>query len=153
MSTFVRVMSACVALGAALVGGLAFWRRNPRVGTNFVNSVVNPVILRRELAGGRKSELGTLEHVGRRSGVHRFTPVHPEPTVDGFRVVVPLGPQSEWARNVVAAGRCRLQLHDHTYELVRPEIVRPTDVDDLPRVVRRAMDALGFQYLKLRTAA
>ena len=153
MSALARLIAACVALVAALIAGVLFWRRNRRLGTSFVNSVVNPIILRQELAGGRKSELGTLEHVGRRSGVQRFTPVHPEPTVDGFRVLVPLGEQSEWARNVVAAGRCRLQVHDHTYELVRPTIVRPVEVRDLPRVVGRAMDALGFQYLELRTAA
>ena len=74
-----------------------------------------PRLLQRGLAGGAKSEIGTLEHFGRMSGVRRLTPVHPEPTPAGFRVMVPLGSHSQWARNVLAAGHCRLQLHDVVY--------------------------------------
>jgi len=37
--------------GAALVAAVGLWRRNPRIGTAFVNSVVNPALLRRRLAG------------------------------------------------------------------------------------------------------
>ena len=47
-------------------------------GPMFVNTVVNPRLLRRGLAGGGASEIGTIEHFGRRSGVRRLTPVHPE---------------------------------------------------------------------------
>ena len=59
--------------GAALVAAVGWWRRNPRIGTAFVNSVVNPALLRRGLAGYGRSEIGTLEHVGRKSGVRRLT--------------------------------------------------------------------------------
>ena len=85
------------------------------------------------------------------SGIRRLTPVHPEPTPDGFRVVVPLGARSEWARNVIAAGHCRLQLHGQVYELAEPILVSPGRVSGLPRVIRRAMAAVGFEYLRLRT--
>src|SRR3954464_2230351 len=108
MSAFAPLIGASRPLSAALSGGLVFWRHNRRAGTTFVNLVVNPMLLRRRLPGGKTPRPGPPQHVGRRSGVHRFTPVHPEPTVDGFRVVVPLGSESEWARNVVAAGRCRI---------------------------------------------
>ena len=97
------------------------------------------------------SEIGTLEHVGRTSGIRRLTPVHPEPTPDGFRIVVPLGPSSQWARNVLAAGHCRLQLHDRVYDLDEPAMVDAGEVDHLPWAVRGVMGALGFQYLKMRT--
>jgi deazaflavin-dependent oxidoreductase (nitroreductase family) len=153
MRAAVRIVAGCSALAAMLLGALMFWRRNPRIGTRLVNTVVNPALVGHGLAGGRTSEIGMLEHVGRQTGTHRFTPVHPEPTADGFRVVVPLGRKSEWARNVLAAGGCRLQLHDETFELDRPELLDPADVGDLPRVVRRTMSALGFEYLNLRAAA
>ena len=109
--------------GAALVAAVGLWRRNPRIGTAFVNSVVNPALLRRGLAGYGRSEIGTLEHVGRMSGVRRLTPVHPEPTPAGFRIIVPLGMRSEWARNVIAAGHCRLLLHDQVFDLDEPAMV------------------------------
>jgi hypothetical protein len=138
---------------AALVAAVGLWRRDPRAGTTFVNSVVNPALLRRGLAGTGRSEIGTLEHVGRRSGVRRLTPVHPEPTPGGFRIIVPLGTRSEWARNVVAAGHCRLLLHDHVFDLDEPAMVDAADAQDLPWPLRRVLAALGFRYLTLRTFA
>ncbi|HEY5630066.1 MAG TPA: hypothetical protein VIR16_11200 [Candidatus Limnocylindrales bacterium] len=142
-------VALCAAAGAAVVA----FRRNPRIGSAFVNTVVNPRLLQRGLAGGAKSELGTLEHVGRTSGIRRLTLVHPEPTVEGFRIMVPLGPNSHWARNVIAAGHCRLQLHETVYDLDEPAIIPAAEADHLPGPVRWLVGALGFQYLKLRTFA
>jgi deazaflavin-dependent oxidoreductase (nitroreductase family) len=145
------IVAVPVALGAIVVEAMRIWRRHPRVGTAFVNSVVNPVLLRRGLAGKGRSEIATLEHVGRRSGMKRLTPVHPEVTQNGFRIIVPLGTQSEWARNVMAAGHCRLQLHDQVFDLDEPAMVDAREAKDLPWPMRRAMAALGFKYLNLRT--
>ena len=139
------------SLGAVAGVAVVVWRRNPRVGSAFVNAIVNPALVRRGLAGGGASELGVLEHVGRRSGRHRWTPVHPEPTPDGFRIMVPLGPHSEWARNVLAAGHCRLRVHGVVYELDEPAMIAARDVETLPAPLRGLMASLGFQYLKLRT--
>ena len=143
--------AAPAAIGVAIVVVATMWRRHPRTGTGFVNAVVNPALVRSGLAGTGGSEIGTLEHTGRRTGVRRLTPVHPEPTANGFRIVVPLGTQSEWARNVIAAGHCRLTLHDRTFDLDEPTMVDAARVDDLPWVLRRIMGALGFRYLSLRT--
>ena len=129
------------------------WRRNPRMGTAFVNTVVNPLILRRGLAGGARSEIGSLEHVGRVSGVRRLTLVHPEPTPDGFRVLVPLGGKSQWARNVLAAGHCRMHLHDQVFDLDEPAMVSAPEAADLQWLVRRLMAALGIRYIRLHTFA
>jgi deazaflavin-dependent oxidoreductase (nitroreductase family) len=148
-----RKVVSLLALSAAVVVAVRAWRRNPRIGTAFVNSVVNPALLRRGLAGGQVSELGTLEHFGRRSGLRRLTPVHPESTKDGFRILAPLGPQSHWARNVVAAGHCRIHVHGQVFDLDEPAMVAAADAEDLPWVVRRLMTALGFQYAYLRTFA
>ena len=151
MRRIVVFFSASAALAAVTGGAVVVWRRNPRFGSAFVNAVVDPAFIRRGLAGRGRSEIGTLEHVGRRSGIHRLTPIHPESTVDGFRIMVPLGPHSEWARNVLAAGHCRLQLHDLVYDLDEPLMVPAGDIDDLPLALRAAMAALDFQYLKVRT--
>jgi deazaflavin-dependent oxidoreductase (nitroreductase family) len=147
------VLAVPVGIGAVVAVAARIWRRHPRVGTAFVNSVVNPVLLRRGLAGHRRSEIATLEHVGRRSGTKRLTPVHPEATQNGFRIVVPLGMQSEWARNVIAAGHCRIQLHDQVFDLDEPAMVDAGDATDLPWPLRRIMAGLGFKYLNLRLLA
>jgi deazaflavin-dependent oxidoreductase (nitroreductase family) len=151
MRRFAAVTVALSSLVAVVGGVYIVWRRNPRIGTAFMNTVVNPSLVRRGLVGGGGSEIGTLEHVGRRSGIRRLTPVHPEPTLEGFRIVVPLGSHSQWARNVLAAGHCRLQLHDVIYDLDEPTLISAGDADDLPSAVRGAMSAAGFQYLTLRT--
>ena len=91
------VLVAPLAIGTVLFGAARMWRHDRRVGTAFVNSVRDSVLLRRGLAGSGRSEIATLEHVGRRSGMKRLTPVHPEATQKGFRIVVPLGMQSERA--------------------------------------------------------
>jgi deazaflavin-dependent oxidoreductase (nitroreductase family) len=153
MRRIVAICGASAVLAALVTGTVVVWRRNPRIGTTFVNAVVNPGLLRRGFAGGEKSEIGTIEHFGRKTGTRRLTPVHPEPIPDGYRIVVPLGEHSEWARNVLAAGHCRLQLHDHVYELDEPAMIQASDARDLPRIVRGVMQALGFQYLTLRTFA
>jgi deazaflavin-dependent oxidoreductase (nitroreductase family) len=143
----IGLSAIAVAVGAAVL----MFRRNPRMGSSFVNSVVNPALISHRLSGSGNAEIATLEHIGRRTGHRRLTPVHPEPTLGGFRIVVPLGEHSQWARNVVAAGGCRMQLHDRVYELDEPKMVQPTSLDGLPAIVRRVEEYLGFEYITLRT--
>lgn len=134
---------------AALACAVAYWRRNPRLGTRFMNETLDPFLVQRGLAGTGRAEIATLEHVGRRSGTRRLTPVHPVPTDSGFRIVVPLAGASEWARNVLAAGHCRMQLHDTVYDLDEPVLLAPDELGDLPQPVRWLAGKLGVQYLVL----
>ena len=114
--------------------------------------VLNPFLVDRGISGVGRSELGTLEHVGRRTGTRHLTPVHPVPTADGFRISVPLGPKSEWAQNVVAAGHCRMQLHDTVYELDEPVLLAASELPDaMPGAW--ILDRMGAQYLLLRRFA
>jgi hypothetical protein len=73
------------------------------------------------------------------------------PIPDGFRIIVPVGEQSQWARNVLAAGHCRLLVGDRVFELDEPVLETPAEVPDLPRPVRALFGWLGFRYLRLRT--
>ncbi len=146
-----RIVMGIAAATTVVIGAFWVWRRDPRIGSGFVNSVMNPWLISRGLAGGEASEIGMLEHVGRKSGIRRLTPVHPEPTSEGFRIVLPLGPNSQWALNVLAAGHCRMQLHETVYDLAEPTMIPADDADNLPAAVRAAMAGLGFRYLTLRT--
>ncbi len=148
-----RLILVGAALGGAVVGGLTAWRRNPRVGTRIVNRTVNPFLVRRGISGASRSEFGTVEHIGRRSGTRRLTPIHPVPSADGFRIMVPLGAKSEWARNVVAAGHCRMQFHEMVYDLDEPRLVDANRATGVSAPARWLSAQLGFQYLYLRRFA
>lgn len=71
----------------------------PRV-RGFVTRVVNPIVLRLGLAGGRRSAWAAITTVGRRSGRQRTNPVLPH--VFGGLLVIPLsyGHDVQRARNV-----------------------------------------------------
>lgn len=143
-----------VVAAAGLVGGLvAWWRRHPRSGAGWVNRVLDPWLVRQGVVGNSNGEIGLLEHVGRKSGVVRVTPVHPVRTTAGFRVVVPLGVESQWALNVIAAGHCRLQVGEVVHELDEPLLVMASGVEGLPKPATQVMDWLGFRYLVLRQFA
>jgi hypothetical protein len=143
-----------VALGlAGIVALVAAWMRYSRVGAGFANDTVNPYLIRKGFSGSGASELATLEHIGRRSGRRRLTPLHAIPTADGVRFAVPLGDRSEWARNVLAAGRCRMQFHDLLVELDEPRLLAPTAVQGMNPVVGRITEWLGWKYLALRRGA
>jgi deazaflavin-dependent oxidoreductase (nitroreductase family) len=148
-----KFVGLAVAVAVAVGGCVTWWRRHPRFGASWVNRVVDPWLVRQGVVAGSKGEVGLLEHVGRRTGQVRITPVHPVGTEDGFRIIVPLGVQSHWARNVLAAGRCRLQVGGLIYELDEPRFVMATEVDSLPTGAARVMDWLGFRYLVLRRFA
>jgi hypothetical protein len=139
------------AAGAALAAACIAWRRDRRLGSGFVNRVVDPILLERGLSGAGRSEIGTLEHVGRTTGTRRLTPVHPVATETGFRIIVPLGERSQWARNVMVAGHCRLQIHDVVHELDEPTLLQARDVPGISPVARWLGSLLGFDYLVLRS--
>lgn len=148
-----RLARVVAILAGVVIGTLMLWRRNPRIGARFMNEVVDPFLVRRGISGTARSELGTLEHRGRRSGARHLTPVHPEATDDGFRIVVPLGLKSEWAQNVLAAGHCRMQLRDTVYELDEPALLLPREMAELPTVTRWVFGVLGFMYMRLHRFA
>lgn len=139
---------------ALLAGGaVAWWRRHPRFGAGWVTKVADPWLVRQGVIAGSRGELGLLEHVGRKSGTVRATPIRPVPTSGGFRIVVPLGVESQWAQNVLAAGHCRLLVGELVHELDEPRLVLPSEVEELPRAATRLMDWLGFRYLLLHRFA
>jgi hypothetical protein len=147
-----KLLALALGIGAAIVG-VAATVRYTRFGSGFANDVVNPYLVRRGISGSGPSELGTLEHVGRRTGIRRLTPLHPVRTETGFRIAVPLGERSEWAQNVVAAGHCRMQLHDVVYELDQPVVLAASELPDIAPPAAWVLDWIGAEYLLLRRFA
>lgn len=147
-----RALLLIGGVGAA-AAAVAWWRRHPRFGAEYMNRVVDPWLVRRGMVEKSKGEIGLLEHVGRTSGIVRVSPVHPVPTESGYRIVVPLGLASHWAQNVLAAGRCRIQMGEVVHELDEPVLVAPSAMKELPPFTRNVMDWLGFRYLVLNRVA
>jgi len=136
-------------IGGAALGAAMWWRRHRRFGSAWVNRVIDPWLVRHGILDVTHGEIGLIEHVGRTSGIVRWSPVHPVPTDEGFRIVVPLGGESQWARNVLAAGSCRLQVGGVVHELDEPRLVSPLRVEALSPLSGHTMEWLGFRYLLL----
>ena len=122
-----------------------------------LTKVLNPVM--RKLAGRRHMRMAAeIRHVGRRSGRPYVTPAGARLTGDTFVIPLTFGNQSDWSRNVRAAGGCTIRLEGTEYRAVQPELA---DRDQAAPVIRAAFGPveramfrmLGIrQYLLLRRA-
>ncbi len=83
--------------------------------------------LARKIAGSPLGSLyfnlSALRHVGRSSGRAYVTPLSAYPLGDGFVLALAYGPDVDWCRNVLAAGKCTLIWKGHEYALEKPEIL------------------------------
>jgi deazaflavin-dependent oxidoreductase (nitroreductase family) len=89
---------------------------------------MKPLILRR--AGAAESPTAVVEHVGRTSGRHYETPVVATKIEDGYAIALPYGPNTDWLKNVLAAGRATLRHGGAAHELEAPAVVALDLVDD-----------------------
>lgn len=96
-------------------------RRILGVVRRFNRSVTNRAQLR--TAGKEGATMGLLHHRGRASGRAYVTPIGPSPEPGGFAVVLPYGPDTDWLRNLRAAGSGLLRFDGRTYRVDRPEVV------------------------------
>jgi deazaflavin-dependent oxidoreductase (nitroreductase family) len=79
---------------------------------------------------------GIITHHGRRSGRAYHTPVNVFRQRDGLLVALTYGPESDWVRNVLAAGGCTLQTRGHTLRLGNPRILHDPTHRAVPRILR-----------------
>ena len=70
-----------------------------------------------------RGSLADLEHVGRRSGLVRHTPVRAFRVGDAVAIGLSFGPESDWLKNLQAAGQGRIRLGDQVLELGAPQVV------------------------------
>jgi deazaflavin-dependent oxidoreductase (nitroreductase family) len=105
----------------------------PRSIAGFNRRVTNHVTL--HLAGWMPG-FAVVRHIGRRSGRSYRTPVNV--FRDGPRYVFALtyGRESDWVRNVLAAGGCRIETRRRTVELADPELFTDRDRRTIPAPAR-----------------
>ena len=104
--------------------------------------------LARQFAGRRWFPLwAVLHHQGRRSGRAYAIPVAVLVTPRTFLIGLPWGPQTNWARNVLAAGGCTIRWKAVDYRVSAPTLVGPeTALAAANRLQRTLIHRTGLQH-------
>jgi deazaflavin-dependent oxidoreductase (nitroreductase family) len=93
---------------------------------------------------------GILTHVGRKSGKVYRTPINVFRASTGFIVALTYSSQSEWVKNVLAAGGCELKTRGKKYHLSSPKVVRDPTRRRFPIPVRIVLRIVGAdEYMEL----
>lgn len=71
----------------------------------------------------RRGERPVVVHAGRSTGHTYRTPVDAHPTRHGYVLVVRYGPDSDWVRNILAAGSANLVIGGVEHPLGEPRLV------------------------------
>jgi deazaflavin-dependent oxidoreductase (nitroreductase family) len=96
---------------------------------------------------------GVVAHAGRRSGRCYQTPVNVFPAADGYLLALTYGPDSDWVKNVLAAGGCELVTRGHTVRLVSPQLVHDENRRGIRPLERQVLRLIGVaDFLALKTA-
>ena len=116
----------------------------------FNRRFTNPLFLR---VAGRLPGFAIVDHVGRKSGRAYRTPVNAFRTDDGYIIALAYGSESDWVKNVLAAGSCELETRGERARLIQPRVVTDPSRRWAPFPVRFVLGLIGAsQYLKLTLA-
>jgi deazaflavin-dependent oxidoreductase (nitroreductase family) len=114
-----------------------------------MTKILNPIIMK--LAGRRHFHMAAqISHTGRRSGRVYVTPVGAR--LHGEVIAIPLtfGNQSDWSRNVAAAGRCSVRLDGHDYQATQPEFLSRDEAREQIKPMYSPVMRVGFRMLGIR---
>ena len=116
----------------------------------FHRSITNGITIR---FADRLPGFGILTHVGRKSGRVYRTPVNVFRVPEGFLIALTYGRESEWVRNVVAAGGCKLETRGVLYHLSSATIVHDPTRRRFPIAVRIVLRFIGADdFMQLSTS-
>jgi ABC-2 type transport system ATP-binding protein len=87
-------------------------------------------------AGRANYRTAALHHVGRKSGRPYVTPLAAEPVAGGFVIPMPYGDDTDWCRNLLAAGQATLDLNGEAIAIVNPRVVEIATVQDQVRAAQ-----------------
>jgi len=147
------IITAVISLMAILLAPILLIRFRKRWVAAFNLAVTNRITSR---FAARLPGFGILTHVGRKSGRVYRAPVNVFRAPEGFLIALTYGQDSEWVKNVLAAGGCKLETQGVLYRLVAPTIVHDPTRRRFPlpvRIVLRligANDFMHFQFLPHR---
>lgn len=114
-----------------------------------MTKALNPVMMK--LAGRRHVLMAAqVRHVGRKSGRPYVTPVGARLAGRTFVIPLTFGNQSDWSRNVRAAGGCSIRLNGVDYQASKPELADWTQAAPVVRAAFNAVIRAGFRMLGIR---
>ena len=143
MSVGAIIVIAIAATGILLMRFRKRWLA--KINIAFTNRITS-------LFAGWLPGFGILTHVGRRSGKVYRTPVNVFRASDGFIIALTYSSQSEWVKNVLAAGGCELKTRRKKYQLSAPNVVRDPTRRQFPLPVRVVLRIVGAdEYMEFST--
>jgi deazaflavin-dependent oxidoreductase (nitroreductase family) len=111
------------------------------------NRLLRPVV-------ARTPGFGVVIHTGRKSGRRYRTPVGVFVASGGYVIALTYGKDTDWVRNVVAAGGCELEIRRRSVRLTDPRVVHDESRRLAPRPVRPILRLLGVaDFLRLSTGS
>jgi deazaflavin-dependent oxidoreductase (nitroreductase family) len=123
-----------------------------------LTKLLNPLVAK--LAGRRHFGMAAqLRHYGRRSGRGYVTPVAARLAGDSLLIALTFGNQSDWVRNVLAAGGCEVRLLGRDYAATAPELLSWQEAGPFLRTAFKTREEamlrlLGIrQFMRLRISA
>ncbi|MFI9485836.1 nitroreductase family deazaflavin-dependent oxidoreductase [Promicromonospora sp. NPDC052451] len=124
--TIVSLVALVLSVALALV--LTMRTKHPRalvVVRGFNRRLNNPRALRR--AGRPGAELSVLRHVGRSSGKPYETPIGVYPLEEGYLVNLSYGQETDWLRNIRAAGTAELVVDGQSHQVSAARVIGLTE--------------------------
>jgi deazaflavin-dependent oxidoreductase (nitroreductase family) len=141
VNTAVIIITAIAASGALIMRFRKRWLA--KINIAFTNRITG-------LFAGWLPGFGILTHVGRKSGTVYRTPVNVFRAPDRFLIALTYSSESEWVKNVLAAGGCELQTRGKTYQLSTPKVVHDPTRRRFPIPVRLVLRIVGAdEYMEL----
>jgi deazaflavin-dependent oxidoreductase (nitroreductase family) len=87
--------------------------------------------------------LGVIVHRGRRSGRYYQTPVNVFSVGGGYVIALTYGPDTDWVKNVLAAGACELRTRGQVLQLGSPRLFHDESRSSIRPVERRVLRILN----------
>jgi deazaflavin-dependent oxidoreductase (nitroreductase family) len=120
----------------------------PKTLARFNLVVTNPVLGH---AARRLPGFAIVTHRGRRSGRMHRTPVNLFRDGDRYVIALTYGADSQWVRNVLAAGACSVETRRRHIDLVDPEILHDPARALVPAPVRAVLGVVNVsEFMVLR---
>ena len=114
-----------------------------------MTKILNPLIIK--FAGRRHVSIAAqIQHVGRRSGKVYMTPATAHVHGEVILIALTFGNQSDWARNVRAAGGCLVRINGRTYHATNPQFLSREQAGPLLKATFSPIQRAGTRMLGVR---
>ena len=142
------VSAILISILAILLSGILLMRFRKKTLAAFNVAVTNRITSR---FAARLPGFGIVTHIGRKSGRVYHTPINVFRAPNGFLIALTYGQESEWVKNVMAAGGCELKTRGRHYGLTAPIIVHDPTRGRFALPVRVILGLVGANdFMQLR---